>query len=251
MCQLILTKSYCINGCLLRLFQSTLPQGKWLIIFTRLDRWFGFQSTLPQGKWPGPSIALPYSRSISIHTSTREVTCFGCMACMKPLFQSTLPQGKWRWHRVYSPTRQDFNPHFHKGSDSASPFLSALFCIFQSTLPQGKWRWQWTVVRATLLISIHTSTREVTQITWPPGIRGENFNPHFHKGSDKSHTYIKVSFTRFQSTLPQGKWLNLRYRFDYCKTISIHTSTREVTPHHYSLFLLRAISIHTSTREVT
>ena len=78
---------------------------------------------------------------------------------------------------------EDFNPHFHKGSDI--PIIP------------------WTVA---VRISIHTSTREVTQAYFPCYLIALYFNPHFHKGSDKL-----VLETRQE---------------DF---ISIHTSTREVT----------------------
>ena len=56
-----------------------------------------------------------------------------------------------------------------------------------------------------------------------------NFNPHFRKGSDGGQDGYAGSFGKFQSTLPQGKWL----KYPLCKRqescISIHTSAREVT----------------------
>ena len=106
------------------------------------------------------------------------------------------------------------------------------------------------------------------------GYRWNNFNPHFRKGSDEpAHVWQPLS-TQFQSTLPQGKWLN-RWRLRHPElSISIHTSAREVTwmdcsmatmssifqstlPQGKWLFMLKTgteikqISIHTSAREVT
>ena len=86
-------------------------------------------------------------------------------------------------HSLYS-SEHDFNPHFHKGSD----FFKCLF-------------------GGGLFISIHTSTREVTDGTATSDALHFDFNPHFHKGSDGIVSGVNV-ITEF---------------------ISIHTSTREVT----------------------
>ena len=79
------------------LFQSTLPQGKWLR--NGCIYWFvyRFQSTLPQGKWLVLLIDDDLRAIISIHTSTREVTLLQYLVGIYQIFQSTLPQGKWRW----------------------------------------------------------------------------------------------------------------------------------------------------------
>ena len=100
----------------------------------------------------------------------------------------------------------DFNPHFRKGSDCIISRIEQKWNYFNPHFHKGSDRliglMQWGY-----LISIHTSTREVTAVvlctvTW----RG-NFNPHFHKGSDSASGNVY-----FQSD-----------------DISIHTSTREVT----------------------
>ena len=159
-----------------------------------------FRKGSDEGKW-----IIPSSVHISIHTSAREVTKCKQYRRINSLFQSTLPQGKWpsaynlfRWY-------DNFNPHFHKGSDRLIGLM------------------QWGY-----LISIHTSTREVTLC-------------------------ILVIYYSciFQSTLPQGKWLYWRTFPVFLKGISIHTSTREVTEHKPPSPVPVPISIHTSTREVT
>nr|WP_296966982.1 hypothetical protein [uncultured Mediterraneibacter sp.] len=121
----------------------------------------------------------------------------------------------------------NFNPHFHKGSDFA--FLISL---------------------ASIVISIHTSTREVTG-----GLEGmigklDNFNPHFHKGSDQSGSTL----------LPDGAYFNPHFHKGsdlLCDRIATHPT--DFNPHFRKgsdstlcrYFLLLVISIHTSTREVT
>ena len=144
-----------------------------------------FQSTLPRGKW-------------QLMMWTRLLICW---------FQSTLPRGKWLdgWLR-------------NTGN-----------WTFQSTLPRGKWHF-WPIRRYELWrISIHTSAREVTWTqynVWDHGIISihtsarevtlliavlipfaPHFNPHFREGSDWSDISLNWSLTRFQSTLPRGKWL--------------------------------------------
>ena len=192
-------------------FQSTLPQGKWLLLHQYQVRHSIFQSTLPQGKWLG---CFPFFIACSV-------------------FQSTLPQGKWRSPSCRFPfVYADFNPHFRKGSDWRSIFPMLLrgyfnphfrkgsdltvtihgngrpisihtsarevtcsilhkqfICTFQSTLPQGKWPSSSVPVLTTTSISIHTSAREVTV--------------HMDKNNAKTR--------KFQSTLPQGKWHVVRF----------------------------------------
>ena len=67
------TPLYCICTFAPR-FQSTLPQGKWLISFPSFPMIYIFQSTLPQGKWLNAAFAVSPPAA----------------------FQSTLPQGKWQ-----------------------------------------------------------------------------------------------------------------------------------------------------------
>ncbi len=99
--------------------------------------------------------------------------------------------------------------------------------LFQSTLPQGKW---------------HSSFNHAT--------RQKNFNPHFHKGSDKLPGCLSCGCTISIHTSTREVTQDVCYIFNFTP-ISIHTSTREVTHIDDSLSRLFAISIHTSTREVT
>ena len=275
-------------------FQSTLPQGKWLSYWTK--RWRSMQISIhtsarevtapvpflhwkklisihtsarevtdPIGYSPrsdrisihtsAREVTMVISErsqtlGISIHTSAREVTVNVVPAGDGFIFQSTLPQGKWRGQDGYA------------GS----------FGKFQSTLPQGKWRNINLCKCSRWGISIHTSAREVTRSLETRTGR-TNFNPHFRKGSDSIYRTISNWWNRFQSTLPQGKWLSCRC---LCRLygifqstlpqgkwldtavdklihfhISIHTSAREVTTGAKSLMDCKSISIHTSAREVT
>ena len=101
--------------------------------------------------------------AISIHTSTREVTArdrgrFGAVIYFNPHFH----KGSDCTHHQTPDTMLYFNPHFHKGSDL-------------TIYAQHDFK----------LISIHTSTREVTLGDYCDMYNGDNFNPHFHKGSDR------------------------------------------------------------------
>ena len=169
---------------------------------------------------------------ISIHTSTREVTQFIHLIAPPDVFQSTLPQGKWhgicvqpgswrrfqstlpqgKWHTYNSldGSSKDFNPHFHKGSDTGL-FSMLLNCaVFQSTLPQGKWRTAFFVGGKGETISIHTSTREVTD---PPseawGTTGISIHTSTREVTGRNKAMPNVR-PLFQSTLPQGKWPSIR-----------------------------------------
>ena len=144
-------------------FQSTLPQGKWLISFPSFPMIYIFQSTLPQGKWQIFDFLSQIVKYISIHTSAREVTRYPIQSSLKRTFQSTLPQGKWRLLAV----------------DSGNlPW-------FQSTLPQGKWQ---TARRERQRLQSFQST--LPQGKWPCAVMAyvdtNDFNPHFRKGSDTS-----------------------------------------------------------------
>ena len=75
-------------------FQSTLPQGKWLIDFQKVTTFCSFNPHFRKGSDP-VSVFLRFGRIVSIHTSAREVTIEDGDVRMVSLFQSTLPQGKW------------------------------------------------------------------------------------------------------------------------------------------------------------
>ena len=123
-----------------------------------------------------------------------------------------------------------------------------------------------------MMISIHTSAREVTSywISSPSLIA--NFNPHFRKGSDSPPSILIYFCINFNPHFRKGSdssicWFMSKF------FISIHTSAREVTHGVYAVDELLAfqstlpqgkwpvsfcrsspvapISIHTSAREVT
>ena len=148
------------NGCE---FQSTLPQGKWLISFPSFPMIYIFQSTLPQGKW--------LMQVIKEHIAEK--------------FQSTLPQGKWRCcNKSLQWLLQEFQSTLPQGKWHKQTGHPTQGLLFQSTLPQGKWRWRHWLKKILIYfnphfrkgsddylissewlsknISIHTSAREVT-----------------------------------------------------------------------------------------
>ena len=167
-----------------------------------------FQSTLPQGKWLKRKEQLKLSKSISIHTSAREVTedMKGFVDFLKISIHTSAREVTQPWCGWFG-KGINFNPHFRKGSD-----------------------WNYHKCRITTrVISIHTSAREVTKQKKQTKQSYRNFNPHFRKGSDSSnliradvydisiHTSARevtgygsgksYHVALFQSTLPQGKWL--------------------------------------------
>ena len=144
--------------------------------------------------------------AISIHTSAREVTPFPLPDDRACRFQSTLPQGKWPALDPYLDSIAEisihtsarevtgfplialhstlyFNPHFRKGSDRKR---SPIFLLY--------------------IISIHTSAREVTEEAASLWDR-TGISIHTSAREVTLHTFRKVHFGVFQSTLPQGKWL--------------------------------------------
>ena len=190
------------------LFQSTLPQGKWPNTLYIKDIASWFQSTLPQGKWPDGNQDSSFHHAVSIHTSAREVTYFALRTF------------------IFS---YCFNPHFRKGSDQEQGHFIIEGLLFQSTLPQGKWRHQ---ASSYTLYSQFQST--LPQGKWHKprfGVWPFNhcFNPHFRKGSDNNVYNPSQWDKKFQSTLPQGKWHATTATTTSAIFVSIHTSAREVT----------------------
>ena len=187
------------------IFQSTLPQGKWLNAAFAVSPPAAFQSTLPQGKWQIFDFLSQIVKYISIHTSAREVTSHRFAIPSRVWFQSTLPQGKW-----------------HKQTGHPTQGL-----LFQSTLPQGKWRWRHWLKKILIYfnphfrkgsddylissewlsknISIHTSAREVTGST-PEMCKGSGISIHTSAREVTWSTGGDGACKEFQSTLPQGKW---------------------------------------------
>ena len=210
-------------------FQSTLPQGKWRYLKKKKVDVKEFQSTLPQEKWPYINAKLLHIHAISIHTSAREVTTcsfhrhinYGISIHTSARevtwlhnafttftqFQSTLPQEKWLDGQQYIADRvvisihtsarevtdkeclkryraNNFNPHFRKGSDVPVVALSSGYLNFNPHFRKG------------------SDASDVDRL-----LGTNDFNPHFRKGSDKGSAAGSWTWYRFQSTLPQGKWL--------------------------------------------
>ena len=179
-------QEYTVKG-ILMLFQSTLPQGKWLSYWTK--RWRSMQISIHTSarEVTAPVPFLHWKKLISIHTSAREVTWRKPKGQVMMQFQSTLPQGKWRWSFPSVVRRLEF----------------------QSTLPQGKWRNADGRLSSLLPISIHTSAREVTVNVVPAG-DGFIFQSTLPQGKWRGQDGYAGSFGKFQSTLPQGKWQYLQ-----------------------------------------
>ena len=191
----------------------------------------GFQSTLPQGEWPKRYKKHLSFMEISIHTPTRGVTDNGKQEGIYMQFQSTLPQGEWppvllslTGFGLFQSTLPQgewldrninkkkggayFNPHSHKGSDGFTSFRCSASANFNPHSHKG---------------SDRASERHLRWFAY--------FNPHSHKGSDieipepnyeseisihtptrgvTMHQSKKFKKVSFQSTLPQGEWLNKR-----------------------------------------
>ena len=186
-----------------------------------------FQSTLPQGKWPCMAAIKDFGIKFQSTLPQGKWLSPSDFNCPQYIFQSTLPQGKWRNGYHGKPADCYFNPHFHKGSDL-------------TIYAQHDFK----------LISIHTSTREVTLGDYCDMYNGDNFNPHFHKGSDRRLYLTSLICINFNPHFHKGSdgmagtWPDRICYFNPhfhkgsdCNTlntggllyISIHTSTREVT----------------------
>ena len=190
-----------------RRFQSTLPQGKWLsmMVDEALDKIF--QSTLPQGKWQGRFKETDIPETISIHTSTREVTALHhWFRLLFGISIHTSTREVTHWDCLYSPLRLRFQSTLPQGKWPACTKLRFRGIWFQSTLPQGKWPAFSQFERESTSISIHTSTREVTSRWDRPGTNG-NISIHTSTREVTALWHLEKNYRKFQSTLPQGKWL--------------------------------------------
>ena len=167
------------------------------------------------------------------------------------VFQSTLPQGEWRLCAKYKVLPTLISIH--------TPTRGV---TFGESPESGR-----------SPISIHTPTRGVTTAALTSACVAQDFNPHSHKGSDVvfplickvtldfnphshkgSDLFCKTKRFRhivFQSTLPQGEWLQDVYYKKRIYFISIHTPTRGVTGSQFYYLRRYRISIHTPTRGVT
>ena len=121
-----------------------------------------------------------------------------------------------------------FNPHFREGSDQNSKNADKANKAFQSTLPRRKWHFPAVIL--TIHIYFNPHFREGSDNNFANHYKfSDYFNPHFREGSDKKKSAL-------------ASWL---------MKISIHTSAKEVTIHHFATPKSCPISIHTSAKEVT
>ena len=81
--------------------------------------------------------------------------------------------------------------------------------------------------------------------------RRSSFNPRSHAGSDGRGSQAPSPRCKFQSTLPRGERLPLRYLSVPSNAVSIHAPTRGATRLLRSVSARRAVSIHAPTRGAT
>ena len=169
----------------LKIFQSTLPQGKWRIKWVASVCFVDFNPHFRKGS-DGGIVETFASLGISIHTSAREVT------------EADNQRRKGQNISIHTSAREvtvpalaslyesyDFNPHFRKGSDWEVCNMIEILDEFQSTLPQGKWQVQ-ILTLSVLFIFQSTLPQGKWHRIWKLVSHYDNFNPHFRKGSDES-----------------------------------------------------------------
>ena len=235
------------------LFQSTLPQGEWLI--RRRGRYGadrGFQSTLPQGEWPSCRIISRYPGPFQSTLPQGEWLSRRHGIGSQWEFQSTLPQGEWHEPAPSLVHSLDhFNPHSRKGSDHEEVKELSTVVQFQSTLPQGEWRTKYIIYGGYINISIHTPARGVTRVDCISPASFLIFQSTLPQGEWRTRAYYHAPEEKFQSTLPQGEWRGIYTSTACVATISIHTPARGVTAHCEQILTIPKISIHTPARGVT
>ena len=103
---------------------------------------------------------------------------------------------------------------------------------------------------AEIRVSIHTSAREVTRNDTVRLFKSTKFQSTLPQGKWHMPLYQVVINGLFQSTLPQGKWLRIRF-FESCKcSFNPHFRKGSDSLPIPGLRDIR-VSIHTSAREVT
>ena len=190
---------------LLLIFQSTLPQGEWLMTPWKTCTNTRFQSTLPQGEWLSFNLYWfwfqdfnPHSRKgsdgayqmkrVGIYDfnphSRKGSDMYSIVTNMRhKLFQSTLPQGEWHSWASNRKNRSYFNPHSRKGSDRKQTKNNQRQFYFNPHSRKGSDGFGDKPI-AVFIISIHTPARGVTQSNDCIHGHWRNFNPHSRKGSD-------------------------------------------------------------------
>ena len=188
-------------------FQSTLPQGKWLLqvqcktMLCDFNPHFRKGSDGSRGGYPAdPDHFNPHFRKGSDPSTEHRPIAWSTFQSTLPqgkwpnnlmygdtetVFQSTLPQGKWHGVTLWHTDDVGFQSTLPQGKWRLPAKVSFLNARFQSTLPQGKWLSPLIHLFPPIQISIHTSAREVTSWWWGNVWTG-HFNPHFRKGSDSS-----------------------------------------------------------------
>ena len=266
------TPLYCICTFAPR-FQSTLPQGKWLlsnrdwgIISNNFNPHFrkGSDSFLflpflwyiyfnPHFRKGSDDYVwhLLYRSTISIHTSAREVTA----GKVKIPVRDTISIHTSAREVTYIDHKQILNEYIsiHTSAREVTLDCAVFFSI--------------------TTISIHTSAREVTAADSFIPSKALDFNPHFRKGSDDiEHTpkiilfYFNPHFRKGSDNKITGKAINFidfnphfRKGSDVCAELKVNTM-ENFNPHFRKgsdaddpgwLGTDETISIHTSAREVT
>ena len=148
-------------------------------------------------------------------------------------FQSTLPRGERRSLSTISSKNSYFNPRSHEGSDPPNRATATIVLLFQSTLPRGERqirRGQRSIFHyfnprshegsdlsgltvTVLFRDFNPRSHEGSDGGHVNGRRGYRyFNPRSHEGSDPEQYADKGYFPEFQSTLPRGERLVIRFQ---------------------------------------
>ena len=168
-------------------FQSTLPQGEWLLAIIFCFNSFAFQSTLPQGEWRRLS---ENSECYFLFQSTLPQGEWQDQIYIKynlPWFQSTLPQGEWLKEHCSYTGNMLISIHTPTRGVTYLDGVATGIGIFQSTLPQGEWRYNKRFQKSSWNFNPHSHKGSdlICSFLWMYIL---HFNPHSHKGSDRSRS---------------------------------------------------------------
>ena len=158
------------------------------------------------------TLSVATLHDISIHTSAREVTVFTERSVTDEIdFNPHFRKGSDIYRSELCYRKSHFNPHFRKGSDGTMLLLRVQLIISIHTSAR-----EVTAVSVYMAgfspISIHTSAREVTY-----GLRDHSEEAHIFQSTLPQgkwpHPLVSSKVpSSFQSTLPQGKWQKLQQR---------------------------------------
>ena len=230
-------------------FQSTLPQGKWLISLIKNQLRYRFNPHFRKGSDNIASQNTAKSQ-VSIHTSAREVTCRSDLWGMHSTgFNPHFRKGSDLSHCSAFQSGSCFNPHFRKGSDNRKQDVRELTEVSIHTsareVTNDKLYLDWIT-----LVSIHTSAREVTPWgVFPP--QSCLFQSTLPQGKWPGNRWCDKWQCKFQSTLPQGKWL--RKNGEFAEKYLFQSTLPQGKWRSYQRVIWQqgGVSIHTSAREVT